>query len=181
MATFTSSSTGEGVAELRALLDGELTAVMLGHSGVGKSSLANRLVGRDVLATGAVRERDGKGRQTTTARCIIPLPGSASALIDTPGIRELGVSLHFSLKDVFVEIEELAASCRFPDCSHRHDAGCAVRQAVDEQAISAERYHRYLKLARQREHERRRGEPAIRDKSTEYARLARQYREARGR
>lgn len=180
-ATFTSSATGEGIAELLQLLEGEQTAAMLGHSGVGKSTLANCLVGRSVFATGPVRESDGKGRQTTTARSITPLPGTMSALIDTPGIRELGVSTQSPLEDVFVEIEEIAWSCRFVDCSHRHDAGCAVRDAVEEQLISADRYNRYLKLRRQRQHEIRQAQPATRDKSTEYARLARQHREARGR
>lgn len=178
--TMTSSASGEGVDQLRAVLGGEVSAVLVGHSGVGKSSLTNQLVGAETLATADVRPKDGKGRHVTTARSIIQLPGSNSIIIDTPGIRELGMSAHAPLEDVFVEIDELASRCRFGDCSHTNDAGCAVANAVDEDIVSPERYQRYLALLKERHHREQRNRPTRREKTSEYSRLAREFRQIRG-
>ncbi len=178
--TVTSALTGEGLETLSDLLTEPVSAVLLGHSGVGKSSLVNRLCSTNGQASQAVRERDGKGRHTTTARTITPLRNGDSVVIDTPGIRQFGVSINAPLSDVFTDIEALAESCRFTDCSHTEDAGCAVRHAVENGRIPADRYRRYLALLREQEFMRRRDSSQRRDKSSEYSRLARQYRRARG-
>ncbi|MDT0344637.1 ribosome small subunit-dependent GTPase A [Streptomyces litchfieldiae] len=143
----TSAVTGEGLAELTALLTG--TVVLLGQSGAGKSTLANTLLGEEVLATGEIREQDGKGRHTTVRRELIPLPGGG-VLIDTPGLR--GVGLHDAaegLGQVFAEIEELAEECRFGDCGHETEPGCAVLAAVESGALPARRLASYRKLLRE--------------------------------
>jgi ribosome biogenesis GTPase / thiamine phosphate phosphatase len=133
-----------GLDELGATLLPNLTAVMLGPSGSGKSTLANALVGSDVLATGAVRDGDRRGRHTTTSRQLLVLPGGG-VLIDTPGLR----SLHLvgSLDEhVFPEIESLGSSCRFTDCAHRAEPGCAVIAAVASGVLSADRLASYANL-----------------------------------
>ncbi|MGP3971841.1 ribosome small subunit-dependent GTPase A [Streptomyces sp. 6N223] len=143
----TSTVTGEGMDVLRALLGG--TVVLLGRSGAGKSTLGNALLGDEVLATGAVRAQDGKGRHTTVRRELLLLPGGG-VLIDTPGLR--GVGLHDAgggLERVFAEIEELAEECRFGDCSHDTEPGCAVRAAIEAGELPARRLASYRKLLRE--------------------------------
>jgi len=129
-----SASTGEGLATLRAMLTPGATAVLLGASGVGKSTLANALLGADRQATGAVRASDGRGRHTTVAREMLALPGGA-LLIDTPGIREVGVWEGDG--DAFADIESAAVTCRFSDCAHDAEPGCSVRATVDPERIAA--------------------------------------------
>ena len=125
-----SSVSDVGVDELRALLGPGSTAVMLGPSGVGKSTLANRLLGADRLAVSHVRAGDSKGRHTTSHRELVALP-SGGCLIDTPGVRELGLWLGADAIDAaFPEIEEAAAGCRFRDCRHESEPGCAVLEEV---------------------------------------------------
>jgi ribosome biogenesis GTPase len=116
---------------------------LLGSSGVGKSTLANRLAGTE-LATGAVRE-DELGRHTTTRRQLVRLPGGG-LLLDTPGLRELQLS-GADLDETFPEIAALAEHCRFRNCSHTHEPGCAVLAAVEAGELSRERYESYVKLA----------------------------------
>jgi ribosome small subunit-dependent GTPase A len=143
----TSTVTGEGLDVLRALLSG--TVVLLGRSGAGKSSLGNALLGEGALATGAVRGQDGKGRHTTVRRELLALPGGG-VLIDTPGLR--GVGLHDAgagLERVFAEIEELAGECRFGDCAHASEPGCAVRAAIEAGELPARRLESYRKLLRE--------------------------------
>ncbi|WP_441224823.1 ribosome small subunit-dependent GTPase A [Phytohabitans sp. LJ34] len=143
----TSVATGEGLDILAALLTG--TIVLLGPSGVGKSSLGNALLGTELLATGAVRAGDGKGRHTTVHRELVPLP-NGGVLIDTPGLRAVG--LHDSedgIQQVFAEIEELARQCRFTDCQHANEPGCAVRAAIDAGTLSPRRLDSYRKLQRE--------------------------------
>ncbi|MDT0307569.1 ribosome small subunit-dependent GTPase A [Streptomyces sp. DSM 44917] len=143
----TSAVTGEGVDVLTALAGG--TVVLLGASGAGKSTLGNALLGDALLATGEVRAVDGKGRHTTVTRELIPLP-SGGVLIDTPGLR--GVGLHDAaegLEHVFAEIEELAADCRFGDCAHEAEPGCAVRAAVESGVLPERRLASYRKLLRE--------------------------------
>jgi ribosome biogenesis GTPase len=143
----TSSVTGLGLDRLRDVLSG--TVVLLGSSGAGKSTLGNALLGTDRLGTGRVRARDGKGRHTTVHRELLPLPGGG-VLIDTPGLRAVG--LHESesgLQQVFVEIEELAEQCRFTDCGHEGEPGCAVLAAIADGLLPARRLTSYRKLQRE--------------------------------
>ena len=125
---------GEGLPLLRTLLEPGATAVLLGRSGIGKSTLVNALLGEERQATAPVRAADGRGRHTTVTRELIELPGGAF-LIDTPGLREVG--LWEGTAGTFVEIERLAAECRFADCRHEDEPGCAVRGAVDPERLAA--------------------------------------------
>jgi ribosome biogenesis GTPase len=125
------------------------TIALLGSSGVGKSTIVNSLLGQSTQATDAVRVSDGTGRHTTTARQLLAIPGGAW-LIDTPGMRELNLGAAKSgVRATFADISALAASCRFRDCNHRGDAGCAVQAAVAEQRLDARRLANYLKLQRE--------------------------------
>lgn len=136
-----SATTGEGLGALRSILTPGATAVLLGPSGAGKSTLANSLLGADRQATGAVRTYDGRGRHTTVIRELLALPGGA-LLIDTPGIREVG--LWDGADGTFADIEAAAANCRFSNCAHEAEPGCAVRNAVEHERIEA-----WRKLARE--------------------------------
>jgi ribosome biogenesis GTPase len=136
-----SAVSGDGIAVLRTLLRPDATAVLLGPSGAGKSTLVNALLGEERQATGEVRAGDGRGRHTTVTRELIALPGGA-LLIDTPGIREIG--LWDGAGETYADIDELAAGCRFSDCSHESEPGCAVRAAVEPERIEA-----WRKLARE--------------------------------
>jgi ribosome biogenesis GTPase / thiamine phosphate phosphatase len=129
-----SAHEGDGIAVLRTLLESGTTAVLLGTSGAGKSTLVNALLGEQRQATRPVRAADGRGRHTTVARELIALPTGA-LVIDTPGIREVG--LWDGPGDAFAEIEALAAGCRFADCRHDTEPGCAVRPAVDADRLAA--------------------------------------------
>jgi ribosome biogenesis GTPase len=141
-----------GIDDVRALVPPGRTAALVGASGVGKSTLVNLLVGDDVRATQSVRARDAKGRHTTTARELVLVP-DGGAVVDTPGVRAVGVwAEEDALHRVFGDIEELAASCRFGDCAHDREPGCAVRDVVDPRRL--ERYRSLLaEIGQQRERE----------------------------
>jgi ribosome biogenesis GTPase / thiamine phosphate phosphatase len=135
-----------GLDELRAHLAPARTIALLGSSGVGKSSIVNGLLGQDRLPTAAVREHDSRGRHTTTHRELIPLP-EGGALIDTPGMRELQLwAGEDSIDLVFDDVARFAAACRFRDCMHAGERGCAVQQAVEEGALDPARLTSYRKL-----------------------------------
>jgi ribosome biogenesis GTPase len=135
------------------------TVALLGSSGVGKSSIVNRLLGEERLRTGDVRASDSKGRHTTTHRELIPLP-VGGALIDTPGLRELQLWAGAeSVEQTFDEIAAAGAGCRFRDCSHHGEPGCAVRRALDAGAIAPERWASYRKLRAEAEWHERMSEP----------------------
>ena len=141
-----SSRTGEGVDEIRALAHDNRTLALIGASGVGKSTLVNRLVGADVQDTGPVREGDQRGRHTTTARELVLLPGGG-VLVDTPGLRAVSLwDADEGLSRAFVDIEELAAQCRFSDCSHTVEPGCAVQAAIESGVLDADRFENYRRL-----------------------------------
>ncbi|MFD5815852.1 ribosome small subunit-dependent GTPase A [Streptomyces sp. NPDC127038] len=143
-----SSATGEGLDVLEAVLAGG-TAVLLGQSGAGKSTLANALLGEDVMDVRATRDMDGKGRHTTTTRNLLALPGGG-VLIDTPGLRGVGLwDAESGVGLVFSEIEEFAADCRFQDCAHVAEPGCAVLAAVDSGELPERRLDSYRKLLRE--------------------------------
>jgi ribosome biogenesis GTPase len=125
------------------------TVALLGSSGVGKSTVVNRLLGADVLRVGAISDEDGKGRHTTTARQLVELPGGA-LLIDTPGMRELQPWADESAVDsAFDDVVALAAGCRFGDCAHAGEPGCAVREAVDAGRLDPDRLEHYRRLGRE--------------------------------
>jgi ribosome small subunit-dependent GTPase A len=141
-----SSVTGDGVDAVRALLPPGRTGAMVGPSGVGKSSLVNALTGETIADTGEIREGDGRGRHTTTARELHLLPGGG-LLVDTPGMREL--SLYDDSEGVdtaYADVALLAADCRFRDCQHRTEPGCAVAAAIDDGSLDPARYNAWRKL-----------------------------------
>ena len=146
-----SALTGEGMDQLAGRLTAGSTSVLLGPSGVGKSTLTNRLLGEEKLAVAEVREGDRKGRHTTTFRQLVSLPGGA-CLIDTPGVRELGLWLNTeAVSTAFPEIEEAAQRCRFSDCRHEAEPGCAVVSDVERGVLDSGRLTSFLRLRRETE------------------------------
>ena len=141
-----SNVTGEGIDELHALLRPRQTFVLLGSSGVGKSTLVNRLAGRRLMPTGDLR-RDGRGRHTTRHRQILVLP-SGALLVDTPGLRELQV-WEGDVDSAFADVAELAAQCKFNDCGHDTEPGCAVQEALETGLLDLDRYASYRRLQRE--------------------------------
>jgi ribosome biogenesis GTPase len=140
------SKSADSVAPLLAWLGPGHTAVLVGSSGVGKSTLTNTLLGETRQATATVRESDSRGRHTTTHRALIQLP-SGGCLIDTPGMRELKLTGEEELDEgQFADIEDLAQACRFGDCGHGNEPGCAVRAALEDGRLDAARWSNYLKL-----------------------------------
>ena len=139
---------GEGLDVLVAVVSGG-TTVLLGQSGAGKSTLANVLVGEDVMQVHTTRDVDGKGRHTTTTRNLLALPGGG-VLIDTPGLRGVGLwDAEVGVGQVFSEIEELAERCRFHDCAHESEPGCAVLAAITSGELAERRLESYRKLIRE--------------------------------
>ncbi len=172
-----SNATGEGVDAVRALLERRKTFVALGSSGVGKSSLVNRLAGRRLMHVGDLR-RDGRGRHTTRHRQLLVLPGGA-LFVDTPGLRELQI-WEGDLDTAFADIAELAAQCRFSDCAHATEPDCAVREALETGALDAERWSNYLKLQRELQRlERRRSSRVHRELKQRWRQRARETKQAR--
>jgi ribosome biogenesis GTPase len=143
-----SAETGDGLDVLRACMGS--TAALIGQSGAGKSTLTNALAGGEVMAVQQTRDGDQKGRHTTTTRELFPLPGGG-VLIDTPGLRGVGLYGGEGLQQAFGEIEDLAETCRFPDCSHQSEPGCAVRAALADGTLPQRRWESYLKLQRENE------------------------------
>ncbi|MBN1151829.1 MAG: ribosome small subunit-dependent GTPase A, partial [Dehalococcoidia bacterium] len=140
-----SASLRRGLEQLTEFLRPGITAAFVGSSGAGKSTLINTLLGEERLRTGESRAQDGRGRHTTSHREMVMLP-SGGLLIDTPGMRELALLDQEGIGEVFSEIEELALHCRFRDCTHRSEPGCAVRRAVEHGEISTERVDYYLEM-----------------------------------
>nr|PZN46246.1 MAG: ribosome small subunit-dependent GTPase A [Actinomycetota bacterium] len=142
---------GEGVAAVRGHIGGSRTAVVLGPSGAGKSTLVNALAGEEVMPTQQVRARDGRGRHTTVHRELIALPGGGM-IIDTPGIRRVGLyETGEGVGRVFAEVDELAAGCRFSDCAHESEPGCAVLAAIESGELPPRRLESWRRLRREAE------------------------------
>jgi ribosome biogenesis GTPase len=145
-----SAQNGDHIDLLRDSLPEDSTAILLGPSGVGKSALINTLAGHELQRVGAARETDKRGRHTTTNRQLFCLDGNRR-IIDTPGIREIQVCDDLQASDAFADIVELAGQCRFRDCSHRSEPGCAVQAAVADGQLDPARYRNYLDIATQHE------------------------------
>ena len=143
-----SALTGQGCDALRARLAPGVTAVLIGSSGVGKSTLVNRFAGFERMAVQETRADDDEGRHTTSHRELIELPGGG-LVIDTPGIRELQLWDSGGIDEAFADVEELAAACRFNDCSHGTEPGCAVNAALASGELAEERYASWRKLQRE--------------------------------
>lgn len=146
-----SAADGAGFDALQAYLGAGQTVALLGSSGVGKSSIVNRLVGEAVLPTRSVRESDSRGRHASVHRQLIPLP-VGGMVIDTPGMRELQLwGVDEGMPGAFEDVEGLAASCRFRDCQHRQEPGCGVKAAVEAGTLDSARYENFIKLQDERE------------------------------
>lgn len=146
----TSSFTGEGLDEVRSCIPQGSVGMILGESGAGKSTLLNTLLGSEALETNAVRERDDAGRHTTVARIMVALPEPCGVIADCPGLRSLPLVGHErGLARSFPEIVEASRACRFNDCTHLHEPGCAVREGVECGEIEQSRLDAFLSLARE--------------------------------
>ena len=150
-----SATTGVGIEDVRALTTPGQALALLGPSGAGKSTLLNTLLGVDAMATSHVRA-DGKGRHVTARRELFALD-NGSYIIDTPGLRSIGLATTDGLDQVFAEISSLAESCRFRDCAHRTEPGCAVLAAIDDGSLQPRRLDSYRKLLREAAYQERRG------------------------
>ena len=140
---------GIGLDELEEYMTPKTTICLMGSSGAGKSTLINTLAGEDILRTSDIREGDDKGRHTTTYRKLIELPGDV-AIIDTPGMREVGMAnAQEGIDETFSDILELESMCKFSNCRHETEPGCAIRAAVANGELSAERYELYINLGRE--------------------------------
>jgi ribosome biogenesis GTPase len=154
-----SAKTGDGLDSLEASFTKGQTMVLLGSSGVGKSTLVNRLLQEERQSTHAVRESDSKGRHTTTSRELFVMP-SGAMIIDTPGLRELQLwDAAEGLAQTFADVDELAAQCRFTNCQHREEPGCAVQAAISANTLDLDRLESWRKLQREQEFLARKADP----------------------
>ena len=147
-----SCNTKEGLDNIQKYFLKGNTIVFLGSSGVGKSTLINTLYGKEIMKTSEIREKDSRGKHTTTSRNLIMLPNGAM-IIDTPGMRELGMwSATAGIGETFKDIEEQAKMCKFSDCTHTNEPGCKIREAIENGKLSEERFEKYLSLIKESEY-----------------------------
>jgi ribosome biogenesis GTPase len=147
-----SNRTGFGLDQINQVLEPGKTYCLIGSSGVGKTTLLNRLIGRDLFETKEVRENDGRGRHATARRQLIVLDQGAM-LIDTPGMRELGnIGVDGGIDESFFDVRELARHCRFTNCTHTGETGCSVQKAIEDGKLDQDRFRSYLKLLRESEY-----------------------------
>lgn len=147
-----SCNTKEGLDNIQKYFSKGNTIVFLGSSGVGKSTLMNTLYGKEIMKTSEIREKDSRGKHTTTSRNLIMLPNGAM-IIDTPGMRELGMwNAETGIRETFKDIEELAQTCKFSNCTHTNEPGCKIRESIENGELSEERFEKYLSLKRESEY-----------------------------
>jgi len=170
-----SNITGEGLDEIQRIIKKGETYCLLGSSGVGKTTLINKLIGENVFTTRAVREKDGKGRHITPRRQLIILE-QGGLIIDTPGMRELGhIGVNTGLNETFIDIITLAQNCRFINCTHMNEPGCSVLEAVEKGELSAKRYQNYLRIRKESEY----NEMSYLEKRKKDKMFGKMYREAK--
>ncbi|MEE8046536.1 MAG: ribosome small subunit-dependent GTPase A [Dehalococcoidia bacterium] len=166
-----SGITGDGIEPLKQFTQSGSTAVMIGASGVGKSTLVNQLMGYEVMDTGEIRESDARGRHTTVTRQLLPLPGGG-VMIDTPGIRTIGLvgGSEDALAKTFSEIEQFLGKCKFRDCGHVGEPGCAIAEAIKDGRLLRSRFESYKRMGRELEHEETKHDPTAK---TDHQRMMR--------
>ncbi len=166
-----SGITGDGTDPLRRYTEAGTTVVLIGASGVGKSTLVNLLMGHEAMDTGEIRESDSRGRHTTVTRQLLPLP-NGGVLIDTPGIRSIALvsGSEDALAKTFSEVEEYMGKCRFRDCQHSGEPGCAIGEAIASGDLSRARLDSYRRMGRELQHEESKHDPTVK---TEHERLMR--------
>jgi ribosome biogenesis GTPase len=166
-----SGITGDGTDPLRGYTEAGTTVVLIGASGVGKSTLVNHLMGHEAMDTGEIRESDTRGRHTTVTRQLLPLP-KGGVLIDTPGIRSIALvsGSEDALAKTFSDVEQYLGKCRFSDCRHSGEPGCAVNEAISSGEFSQSRLESYRRMERELQHEESKHDPTVK---TEHQRLMR--------
>ena len=147
-----SAVTKEGIEDIKKYFSKGKTIVFLGSSGVGKSTLVNTLYGKEVMKTSEIRDKDFRGRHTTTSRNLIMLPNGAM-VIDTPGMRELGMwDAKIGISKTFQDIEELSSNCKYSNCTHTNEPGCKILEAIEDGTLTQERFNEYVKLKKESEY-----------------------------